>query len=178
MKTFISWLVANIGTTARVLGLIIIFIFSFIVLPSDDHHAVGVVSAVLISAAYYAISIVASKTAAETGGASFIGIVILLVLYYWFFAFSEYSSLFSHWQLVGYPILSAGIALAVAIYAVINFDDVCSLAFLFNSSAVETFDTELGYFFNRFAETFEQMIILSSALGILQAIGTVAEEIQ
>ena len=167
MRTLFSWLFANVGTVIRIIGILILMIYCFGIAPSDD-STISTVVVLIVGAVYYVAGFAWSKASAESGGMGFIGWLVVVGAYYWFFGLSKYASHFGSWNLVGFPILCVVIALAVAIYCVVNLDDVEDVAFLVNASAVENFETGVGYFFNRFAEVSTQMLFLGAAIGVAQ----------
>ncbi len=167
MRTLLSWLVANIGTVIRIITTIVLIAFF-------SRSGEGLVTALLLLIPYLFLSVVWSRVGAENGG---IGIVVLLItvgLYY--FAIFKASAWVeiepSGFSLVGAPIASLVLGLAVAIFAVANFDEVTSCAFLWNNSAVERFDSAFGYFFNRLEETISQVLFSFAAYEIIRIIST------
>ena len=104
------------------------------------------------------------------GGMGFLAFLIMVGLYYYLIIragsfFGVEPSSFSH---IGAPIISLCVGLFIAIFAAANFDEVTSCAFLWNTSAVERFDTALGYFFNRLGETIIQMLFSFAAYELIR----------
>lgn len=163
MKTILSWVVANIATFIRLVTLIVLIILF-------SRTDIGIIAAIMILIPYFILSHIWGRFSATNGGMGFLAFLIMVGLYYFLIIragsfFGVEPSSFSH---LGAPLISLGVGLFVAIFAVANFDEVTSCAFLWNTSAVEQFDTQISYFFNRLGETIIQLLFSFAAYELIR----------
>lgn len=162
MKTILSWVIANIGTFIRIITTIILLLM-FLAIPSKTDDAI--IGYAFLLGIYYCFGSGISKLLAEY---PLMGVLLSLAAGVGYFLFfGQEGAVDSTLILCVVPILSAIVAIIVAIYAVKNMDEMLDFAFFINNSAVEHFATASGYFLNRFAETLINLLLSSTAITIL-----------